>query len=110
MMTYFSLSAAVVALMAADVISGAAVALSKGEFRSNEMRAGFWRKLAEIAALFGLLAAEQVVNLVGVELAAPFGFIGGAGYLAAMEAASLVENMKAGVAREEKEEGESFED
>ena len=103
MTTYFILSAAVVVLMAADVISGSALALSKGVFKSREMRAGFWRKLAEIAALFGLIGAEQVALISGVELAAPFGFIGGCAYLATMETASVVENLRAAASHGERE-------
>lgn len=95
MSTYLLLSAAVVGLMAADVASGVALAISRGDFRSAEMRAGFWRKLAELAALFGLVGAEYVARVAGVDLAAPFGFLGGAAYIAAMETASIIENMKA---------------
>lgn len=101
---YFYLSAAVVGLMAADVASGASLALSRGVFASREMRAGFWRKCAELAALFGLIAAEFIARAAGVDLAAPFGFIGGAAYIATMETASIVENLRAAAGASEKDE------
>lgn len=95
MSTYVFLSAAVIGLMAADVASGVALAVSRGEFKSREMRAGFWRKVSELAALFGLIGAEYVARVAGVDLAAPFGFLGGAAYIATMETASIIENMRA---------------
>ena len=86
--------------------TGASLALSRGEFRSSEMRAGFWRKIAEIAALFGLIGCEAVARLAGADLSLPFGFIGGAVYITTMEAASIVENLKAATEGEkEKENG-----
>ena len=110
MNTYLLLSAAVVGLMAADVASGAALAISRGDFRSAEMRAGFWRKLAELAALFGLVGAEHIARVAGVDLAAPFGFLGGAAYIATMETASVIENMKAAAGAEDNDMEGSAED
>ena len=103
MSLYLPLSLAVICLMAADVATGATFALGRGEFQSREMRRGFWRKCAEIFALFGLIAAEQVATLAGVDLALPFGFIGGAGYISAMEAASIVENLYGAATYSDKE-------
>lgn len=94
---YGGLSLAVTIVMAADVATGVSLALSRGDFRSREMRAGFWRKIAEITALFGLIGCESVARLAGVDLSLPFGFIGGAVYITTMEAASIVENLKAAV-------------
>lgn len=106
---YLDLSLAVCLVMAADVASGSARAIADGEFRSREMRRGFWRKAAEMAALFGLIGAEHVAVASGVDLAAPFGFIGGAGYIATMETASIVENLRLifGDSDHELEEGNS---
>lgn len=110
MSTYFILSAAVVGLMAADVSSGVALALSRGVFRSREMRAGFWRKVSELAALFGLIGAEQVATVAGVDLAAPFGFLGGCAYVATMETASVIENLKSAAGGDAEKEEEDNED
>lgn len=94
MTTYGLLSLAVIGLMACDVAIGATVALGMGEFKSSLMRRGFWKKCAEIFALFALLLAEQVARMSGVDLALPFGFLGGAGYISAMECASIIENLR----------------
>lgn len=106
MSTYFVLSFLVVFLMAADVASGSALAIAEHRFSSSVMRSGFWRKIAEIAALFGLIAAELFVKHSGVDIAVPFGFIGGAGYIAVQELGSIVENLRRTAGDEDKDETE----
>ena len=93
MKIYAVLSLAVIIVMAADVATGSFGALYRGEFKSSIMRRGWWRKAAEVSSLFGLIGCEAVARLAGVDLALPFGFIGGAAYITAMEGASIVENI-----------------
>ena len=110
MSTYCVLSGLVACLMAADVASGSALAVAEHRFSSSVMRSGFWRKISEISALFGLIAAEIFVKKSGVDIAVPFGFIGGAGYIAVQELGSIVENLRRTAGddgKNEKEEGEN---
>lgn len=90
---YAALSLSVVVVMAFDVLSGVSRAIYEGTFKSSIMRRGFWKKVSEVAALFGLIGCETAARFSGVDLSLPFGFIGGAGYIVAMEGASIVENL-----------------
>lgn len=94
MSTYLILSALICAVMFFDVATGSAKALACGEFSSRRMRRGFWTKAAELSALFAFICADVMIARFGIDLALPFGFMGAGAYIATMEMASIVENLR----------------
>lgn len=81
-------------MMFFDVCTGCAKALADESFSSRRMRRGFWTKAAELSALFAFICADVAIANFGIDLALPFGFMGAGAYIATMEMASIVENLR----------------
>lgn len=88
------LAAIVIVFIFADVITGIAQAIAKGEFNSSAMRTGMWHKAGSIGLLFlaaGLTAACQISDVLPEEFAIVY--VPTCLYIVAMEVSSILENI-----------------
>lgn len=82
----------VLALIAADILSGLISASATGSFKSSVMREGAFHKAGEILLMFFMVGLEYALPYVGVEIDVPLVSVT-AGYLGIMEIGSIFENI-----------------
>lgn len=80
------------AFIAADIITGYAKAIAKGERNSKTMKSGLWNKAGEILVVSFLLLVDNMLPLIDVELGF-MTFSGGVIYIVLMEITSICENL-----------------